>query len=173
MSMSDDLASFDRIGYLLAHRRSTAHIEAQRILQEPAPVAAPDAGPIIFEPPPADYVQNREAYPGVLVLPDELGARRNAVLAAISEAKLIRLDAAGDASRLDFLAQAFADYQNLRAQNAPVSGQQEQNYRDYLALQMRQGAINAHAAQLERAALLADMDRLAVLASGLSEAWPA
>jgi hypothetical protein len=110
--------------------------------------------------------------PGIMVLPDELGARRNAVVRAITERKLILLDASADKSRRDFLDQAFKDYQNAKALQAPIDVQMEANYADYIALQSRTNTINNSAAERERVALNADLPMLQAIYDALPD-WSA
>lgn len=112
----------------------------------------------------------RSAYPGITILPDTLGTRRNAVLAAITARRVLLEDVAADPSRRSFLLQAFTDYTNLSAMKAPITEQQEANYREYLALDARDMQIARAAAGIERAALDADMEGLERIAQGLEDA---
>jgi hypothetical protein len=112
------------------------------------------------------------AYPGVAIIPDELGALRNHVRGAISEAKLARMDALGDNSRRDFLANAFKDFQNLRAQSAPVPAHVEAYAQEFMALQNHEDRISDHALRLERAARDADVDMLRAMLADLGRGWP-
>jgi hypothetical protein len=112
------------------------------------------------------------AYPGVAIIPDELGALRNHVRGAISEAKLARMDALGDNSRRDFLANAFKDFQNLRAQSAPVPAHVEAYAQEFMALQNHEDRISDHALRLERAARDADTDMLRAMLADLGRGWP-
>lgn len=112
------------------------------------------------------------AYPGIMTLPDELGARRNAVLAAIATEKLTRLKIATDPSRAAFLAERFAEYQNRGALSLEIDDMLLADYRAYLAMKDRQERITNYAMQLEQSALDGDMDRLEAMHVGLGEGWP-
>lgn len=179
--------AFDTPQEVAAHLVSAhAAPAAQEPPQDVPP--APDAAPAPEAPvgqgapaPDADPVSDSggDAVPavgvaggGILVLPDELGARRNAVLAAITARKLILLEGAADDSRRDFLDQAFTDYMNASASHAPISEQMEANYQEYIALRNRTNAINATAMQLERAALDAGADLLQAMYDDLPD-WSA
>lgn len=112
------------------------------------------------------------AYPGIAILPDELGARRNAVLAAIATEKLTRLSIAMDPSRADFLAARFADYQNAGALGLPIDEALAADYRAFQELRDRRDRITNYAMQLEQSALDGDMDRLEAMHAGLGDGWP-
>lgn len=113
-------------------------------------------------------------YSGILIerLPDELGARRNAVLAAITTEKLTRLKIAIDPSRAAFLAERFAEYQNRGALGLEIDDMLLADYRAYLAMKDRQERITNYAMQLEQSALDGDMDRLSAMHAGLGDGWP-
>lgn len=111
-------------------------------------------------------------YPGIAILPDELGARRNAVLAAIATEKLTRLSIAMDPSRADFLAARFADYQNAGALGLPIDEALAADYRAFQELRDRRDRITNYAMHLEQSALDGDMERLEAMHVGLGEGWP-
>lgn len=110
------------------------------------------------------------AYPGLLILPDEIGARRNAVLAAITARQLVLLDVAADPSRRDFLRDEFVRYQNAGALGLPLDETLTANYAAFLTLQSRDAAIGEAARHIARAALEADLDGLERIAQGLEDA---
>lgn len=121
----------------------------------------------------ANVSEDRQpAYPGVALLPDELGARRNAVLAAIATEKLTRLSIAMDPSRADFLAARFADYQNAGALGLPIDDALAADYRAFQEMRDRRDRITNYAMQLEQSALDGDMDRLSAMHAGLGDGWP-
>lgn len=99
--------------------------------------------------------------------PDEIYALRDFVRGRISEEKLIRLDAAADPSRWAFLTQAFADYQNLAALQAPISPELEANYRAFLETKNLRDSVEMQAQALERSARDADKPTLQAMASAL------
>ena len=103
---------------------------------------------------------------------DELGARRNAVLAAIAKAKLTRLSIAMDPSRADFLAARFADYQNAGALGLAIDDGLLADRDAFLAMKDRTDRITAYALSLERAAIEADSDMLSAMHAGLGDGWP-
>lgn len=129
----------------------------------------PGEQPEIFD---EEDVAAGEAYPGIAILPDELGARRNAVLAAITTEKLTRLAIAMDPSRADFLAARFADYNNAGALGLPIDDALAADYRAFQELRDRRDRLTNYAMQLEQSALDGDMDRLEAMHAGLSEGWP-
>jgi hypothetical protein len=112
------------------------------------------------------------AYAGIAILPDELGARRNAVLASITAEKLTRLSIAMDPSRADFLASRFADYQNAGALGIAIDDGLLADRDAFLAMKDRTDRITAYALSLERAAVEADADMLAAMHAGLGDGWP-
>lgn len=112
------------------------------------------------------------AYPGIAILPDELGARRNAVLAAITTEKLTRLSIAMDPSRADFLAARFAEYQNAGALGLAIDDALAADSRAFQELRDRRDRITNYAMQLEQSALDGDMDRLSAMHAGLGDGWP-
>ena len=134
--------------------------------QPSAPQKQDDAGPA------EDAQVGGAAYPGIAILPDELGARRNAVLAAIATEKLTRLSIAMDPSRADFLATRFADYQNAGALGLPIDEALAADYRAFQELRDRRDRITNYAMQLEQSALDGDMDRLEAMHAGLGDGWP-
>ena len=119
-----------------------------------------------------DVLVGGSAGPGIMVLPDELGARRNAVLAAITTEKLTRLSIAMDPSRADFLAGRFAEYQNAGALGLPIDEALAADYHAFQELRDRRDRITNYAMQLEQSALDGDMDRLSAMHAGLSDGWP-
>lgn len=112
------------------------------------------------------------AYPGIAILPDELGARRNAVLAAIAKAKLTHLAIAMDPSLADFLAARFAEYNNAGALGLAIDDALAADYRAFQEIRDRRDRITNYAMQLEQSALDGDMDRLAAMHAGLNDGWP-
>ena len=121
----------------------------------------------------ANVSEDRQpTYPGVALLPDELGARRNAVLAAIATEKLTRLSIAMDPSRADFLATRFTDYQNAGALGLAIDDALLADRDAFLAMKDRTDRITAYALSLERAAIEADSDMLSAMHAGLGDGWP-
>ena len=119
-----------------------------------------------------DHANDGAAYPGIAILPDELGARRNAVLAAIATEKLTRLKIAMDPSQAAFLSERFAEYQNRGALGLDIDEALNADRQAYLDMRDRQQAIYYFAMQLEQSALDGDMDRLSAMHAGLSDGWP-
>lgn len=113
-----------------------------------------------------------EQYPGLVILPDELGARRNAVLASITAEKLTRLSIAMDPSRADFLAGRFTEYQNAGALGLAIDDGLLADRDAFLAMKDRTDRITAYALSLERAAIEADSDMLSAMHAGLGDGWP-
>ena len=139
--------------------------DGSAVLGDVAPEGAEDGGASAGQAEPS-------AFPGTMLLPDTLGARRNAVLAAIATEKLTRLSIAMDPSRADFLAARFADYQNAGALGLPIDEALAADYRAFQELRDRRDRITNYAMQLEQSAIDGDMDRLEAMHAGLGDGWP-
>lgn len=112
-----------------------------------------------------------QAYPGIAVLEDELGRRRNQVRTWIRDVEKARKRAHSDTSRRTFLAQAYADYQNIVIPNRRPPTEIEQGYADdYLNMLRADEEIERWSTALDDAAEHADMDRLAAIAADLGYA---
>lgn len=121
----------------------------------------PSELPSVVLPSEADQVAGtREAYPGIAILPDDLGAARNAVIAEISRQKLIRLSVSADKAKRDYLAQCWQDATSLNALGNPVPEALARSAGEFIQLRNSDDAIYAWADTHERSAHDADMPTL-------------
>jgi hypothetical protein len=108
-----------------------------------------------------------QGYPGIAILPDELGAARSAVVFSITEAELARVAAATDPGLWQTLTQAMSDFNNGDRREQTVA-----NAMAFMEAEKRDKAIRDHADALRRAAMTADKDMLAAMLAAMNEGWP-
>lgn len=116
------------------------------------------------------------AYTGVLILPDELGARRFVVRGMIAEAKTVRTDALqepGWKEELTSLRGWLVDDARTDVHALPAMTQDQRDRLSWLeGVESRISQIEAHAAALDRTARDASPDTLAAMAADISQGWP-
>lgn len=109
---------------------------------------------------------------GAMILENETERRRNQIHAAISDQRIMRLDASEDKSRWDWLLQQASDWNNLNAQKLPIPDVLERGYAEFLNARSKREAIYAVAEGLDRSARTATHDMLAAMAQRIGEGWP-